>query len=392
MQNVIVSVGMGLGQVEFIRYLKKQGFSVAAFGKGENAQEAIELVDYYAEIDTKDAEGAIRWLDSLGVNVVAIGSYAGGGAVYTVQKLSTYYNTPTRLPQEVMVGNDKKEQQKFCERYNLSSILTWMGDEISAEDVERCTFNEYILKPKKGRGSEGIHYLTKEELICWIRNRDKSTLDCVIQSVCRGNEYRCALIVQDGKIKMLAPILRKSYKDTVFLGVLKYTEREVEKLQFFFEEFVNKAGIKNSIIKTDVIVSNNRVDVIEMDIGVGGGGYYKTFLSRIYGRDLMADYVRLITGRPVVEYKVCNPNLRMDYVFNHSSQKVSYDLQHCIKELGSVLGKCEILTNRLHPENKGGFASNADFIFTVIYEDGERVNSEFFVDEFVNEHLLYGTE
>ena len=54
----VLSIGMGPGQLEFIRRLKDLGFKVAGFGKGKNSPEAEALLDYKAELDTSDFESA----------------------------------------------------------------------------------------------------------------------------------------------------------------------------------------------------------------------------------------------------------------------------------------------------------------------------------------------
>ena len=97
-EQAILSIGMGPGQLEFIRRLKDLGFKVAGFGKGKNSPEAEALLDYKAELDTSDFESAKNWVDSLGVEITAVGSFAGGRAVATTQRLANYYKAPTAVP------------------------------------------------------------------------------------------------------------------------------------------------------------------------------------------------------------------------------------------------------------------------------------------------------
>ena len=390
MKKVVISVGMGPQQLAFIKRLKKNGYTVVAFGKGKNSAEAIRLCDYSAELDTHDPEAAIRWIDSLGVQVAAVGSFAGGGAVQTVQRLSNYYGTVTAIPDELAVGSDKTKQQLLLEKYGLSTIHTWKISELTDGDIHPN--EEYILKPVSGRGSEGITILSGETLMHRYRDNGDVCKEDIVQDVRKGDEYRCVTIVQNGKLKLLAPVLRRSYRDTVFLGVLRYADDHLDRLQAYIQRFLADSGIQNSIIKADIIVSEESIDMIEMDIGVGGGTYYKTFVSRLYDRNLMDEYIRLITGDKVTPFQVARPNLRMDYVFNHQSGPVEYDLEECRKALSTAFGECEIQVNQLHPEKKGGFSSNADFIMTVIRNHSSDEKEPFAVDDFVNKRLLRKAE
>lgn len=286
---------MGPGQLEFIRRLKERGFKVAGFGKGKNSPEAEDLLDYKAELDTADFETAKNWVDSLGVEITAVGSFAGGRAVATTQRLANYYKAPTAVPDILLAGTDKIEQQKLYVKYGLSTIPTWRAGELTPEGVRDAADTSFIVKPSVGRGSEGIAIVSRAELADAVR-RNTMHADTVIQGVRTGREYRCLILIQDHEIKLLAPILRRSYRDTVFLGVLKYSEQDLDRLKAFVGAFVEKTGIRSAVIKADIIVSERSIDVIEMDIGVGGGTYFKKFISRLYGTDIMDEYIDLITG------------------------------------------------------------------------------------------------
>lgn len=386
MADVVISVGMGPGQLTFIKRLKELGYCVLSFGKGRNSSEAIALSDYSAEIDTKDYHKAIKWINSLDVNVIAVGSFAGGAAVVTVQYLSNYYQTPTAIPENLIVSKDKKEQQKLLETFHLSSIQTWRAGELNERIISSIPNDEFIVKPASGRGSEGIYFIKRGELIKKMASGSLS-YDDVIQEVIHGIEYRSVMIVQNGKLRLLAPIVRKSYKDTVYLGILSYTDKDLNRLISFIESFVNKAGIHNSIFKADILVSENSINMIELDIGVGGGSYYKKYVSELYSRDLMDEYIALITGKTVSDFVIVNPTLVMEYVFNHYPYPVEYNLEECEKRICKKFGPCVIQVNRLHPETKGGYNSNADFIFTVIY-NSPLLSNDYAVDEFVNKELF----
>lgn len=386
-KEAILSVGMGPGQLDFIARLKEQGNTVVAFGKGANSREAVEICDYSAEIDTRDFDGAVAWIDSLPVKIMAVGSFAGGMAVKTSQKLSNHYGVCTAVPDDLIVDSSKIDQQVLYERLGLSSIKTWDRSVISVDDIKRLPDDtRFISKPSVGRGSEGITTYDKKELLDAIAS-DTIDNDHVIQTIREGREYRCLIMVQNGKMVLLAPVLRRSYRDTSFLGILSYSERDIDRLRPFFDSFTEKCELVNTIIKVDVIVSDDSIDVIEMDIGVGGGFYFKKFISGVYGRDLMDEYINLITDRKVESFSVSKPMLRMDYVFNRLNRPIKYDLDKCKKTFDDKLGQNEILVNRLHPEIKGGFASNSDFIFTVIYE-GDGTMNDFLADDIANSGLF----
>ena len=181
-EQAILSIGMGPGQLEFIRRLKDLGFKVAGFGKGKNSPEAEALLDYKAELDTSDFESAKNWVDSLGVEITAVGSFAGGRAVATTQRLANYYKAPTAVPDFLLAGTDKIEQQKLYVKFGLSTIPTWRASELTTEDVRAAADASFIVKPSVGRGSEGITIVSRAELEDAVR-RNSMHADTVIQGV-----------------------------------------------------------------------------------------------------------------------------------------------------------------------------------------------------------------
>lgn len=383
--GMIVSVGAGPMQYEFIRRLKEKGYTVAAFGRGKNAEEAILLCDYFKEIDTSDSEEAIGWLETLGVPVLAVGSYAGGVAIKTLQALSSYFNLVTAIPENLIIGMNKLEQQQMYEQYDLSTISTYSRKDLLANKELLNKSEEYIWKPAVGRGSSGVKIIKGEELIDRLLANDMDEND-MVQTIVRGKEYRMLIIVQDGQIRLLAPIQRKSFKNTFFLGRLKVSFQDYQAVLKHAEKIVKNLGIQNSVIKYDIMVDNTSVNLIEMDIGVGGGFYFKKYISCITGVDIMDVYIDLICGKEMPEIVCKKNNMIMDYIYNENLYPVEYDISVCEEEIGRICGWAILIPNQLHPEKKGFYTSNADFLFTVIHEKTDISQEE--LNRFVNERLL----
>ena len=125
LKRTVLSIGSGLPQVDFIKALKQRNFEVVSIGKGRNSEEAICLSDDFVEVDTHDASAVIDWLRSYKRDIHAVGSFAGGMAIGTLQKAVKELNLIPNVPDELMVGMDKFSQQDLYERYNLSSIKSF---------------------------------------------------------------------------------------------------------------------------------------------------------------------------------------------------------------------------------------------------------------------------
>lgn len=385
--SVLVSVGAGTNQLPFIRAAKNRGLQVASFGKGKNNSEAINLSDYYKEIDTSNYIEVINWLNSLNVHIIAAGSYAGGKAIKTLLEITNNYHLPTKVPNDLIIGMEKEKQQQLYFKYGLSQIKTYTINEIHHNMELLKDENLYILKPSIGRGSADVLFIEGENLKKRIL-KNEIDYSNVVQEVSVGDEYRVLLIVQNSEIKLLAPLKRENFKDTFFLGNLHFCNDELtyKKIEQHANKIIKKMNIVDSIIKYDIIVEANNINLIEMDIGVGGGIYFKTFISKIFDMDLTEVYLDLICGIKIDSYKPKNTNLMMNYVFNETTSAITYDLEECQNKLSLKYGDVEFLINQLRPENKDTYGSNADFIFTVIHHKTDE--NPWAINDFVNENLF----
>lgn len=384
--KLIVSVGAGCTQLPFIKALKERGYSVAAFGKGRNDLNAIKLCDYFKEIDTSNHEEAIKWLQGLPIEVSAAGSFAGGVAIKTLHEVSRTFNLPTSIPKLLSVDMNKFEQQKLYEKYQLTSIKTFSSDELRNNQTLVKGINKFIIKPSIGRGSAGVRKINLIELYQMIENNNLSEKD-IIQELKEGEEYRMLIIVQNSELKLLAPIKRQSFHESFLLGRLSHKDDKIIQIKNYVNRMIKNLRLKDVIIKADIIVSEENVDMIEMDIGVGGGIYYKTYISYLFDYDIQEEYINLITGKEVIKSQAKGKKMVMDYVYNLSGRPVTYDNDICKEMLNNFLGKNIILIpNLLHPEKRGSFGSNADFIFCLIHENDMMNNLE--VNRYVNKELF----
>lgn len=388
--KLVVSVGAGSPQVPFIQTLKDRGFKVASFGKGRNDEEAISLSDYFSEIDTSNFKEAINWLNSLPFEVGAVGSYAGGVAINTLQEISRYYNLPTNIPVYLSVGMDKLEQQKLYEEYNLSTIKTFGYNDLENTQDIINEISNFIIKPAIGRGSAGVSKVNQTQLK-EIINKGNLNKGDMIQELRTGEEYRMLIIIQNYELKLIAPIKRESFGNTFLLGRLSYNPDNYNIIESYVQNMTDKLNLKDVIIKADVIVNGDIVDMIEMDIGVGGGIYYKQFIEKLFNYDITNEYINLITGGNVTSSKYVNEDVVMDYVYNLSGKPISFNKEKVQTEVSNFLQQeISIVQNLLQPEKSGKFSSNSHFIFCIIHRNSTIDNNE--LNQYINQNLFKSLE
>lgn len=364
--KTILSIGAGYPQEEFADAIKNRGYKLISVGKGKNSEYVIAKSDVFAELNTHSFEEIDNWIVANNIKFDAAGSFAGGGAILTLQQINKKYHMPTEVPDDLMVGMDKFSQAELYEKYNLTSIKSWTASEMEKvpEDVD-----EFVVKPAIGRGSVGVEFVSRETLVDRL-SKGLIPEDYIIQVFRKGKEYRMLLIIQNCEIKLLAPILRRSYKKTSFLGRLSCCTDELSRIEAYCERMVEDMKLVNGIIKFDILVSQEHIDMIEMDISVGGGIYFKRYIEKLFEWDIINKYIDLILDYPIDHAHITNPKLVMDYVYNETGKPFEMNLdvlESLLKE--RIVGEFKVVCNKFKPWETGKFGSNADFICTVIHGD-----------------------
>ncbi|MCK8622333.1 hypothetical protein [Prevotella sp. E13-27] len=383
MTKTILSVGAGYPQEEFADAIKARGYNLISIGKGKNSEHVISVSDVFAEVDTHSFEEVDKWISENNIHFDAAGSFAGGGAIITLQRINKKYGMPTQVPDDLMVGMDKFSQADLYEKYNLTSIKSWTVSELKEvpEDID-----EFVVKPAVGRGSVGVEFVSRDELITKLSQHSIPD-DYIIQVFRRGVEFRMLLIVQRGQIKLLAPVKRRSFRDTSFLGRLSCSTEELPRIEKYCEKMISDMNIENGIIKFDILVSNLHIDMIEMDISVGGGIYFKRYIEKLFEWDIINKYIDLILDEPLDEAHIANPNLVMDYVYNETGKPFVMDANKLEATLKSYIkGDIKVVYNKFEPWKTGKMGSNADFICTIIHDDANVTNEA--LNDLLNQQLF----
>jgi hypothetical protein len=155
----------------------------------------------------------------------------------------------------------------------------------------------------------------------------------------------------------------------------------------YFNTFIKNANIKNPIIKADILLEGDEINMIEMDIGVGGGLYYKKFIQHAYNFDITEQYINLITNNKVfIQENDTENTLVMDYIYNYKNKPIEFNTNEISIGIEPLIGENIIIKNLLNPGLKSSFETNADFILTIIHKKKEVSTLE--LNNFVNERFF----
>ena len=313
MKKYVISVGAGKNQLPLIKRLVERGYGVISFDKDVTAP-GKQFSDVFNDISTWDYDNAILWLDSLGLSFKGVVCFSCGYALVTQMYLLEHYRLNGKIKKEYLHINTNKQLLRFyLNKFKLTKLMELSFEEYIHSDIENEK-TKYIIKKKDGISSKNIqianNIMPSKPIIPTSNN------DYIIQEYIDGIEYRIISLVKDKKAKFISVMERDNLKNTFFTGRLNPTDNYDKKIIFLIEKVIEKFELIDSALKIDVIQNENRIEILEIDFGIGGD-YFETIISpSCYNYNFIDNYINLMLGLPVQEKRTLNNGLCFDYIYN----------------------------------------------------------------------------
>ena len=170
---------------------------------------------------------------------------------------------------------------------------------------------------------------------------------------------------------------RDNFDNTFFTGRLKPEVIRDESIWNFVKKVVKKLLINDSVLKIDLIKQGDRIEIIELDFGIGGD-YFETFISPLcYGYNFIDNYINLMLGLPVQDEYEVDDNLCFDYVYNLNREKaviVNYDIIR--NTCQGKFSQFELVKIKAEGDRVYYPKSNMDALFALIHNRKDMSNYE----------------
>jgi len=382
----VISVGAGKNQVPLIRRLVERGYLVIAFDKDENAP-GKQLCYMFKNISTWDYIAAISWLESLKLKFEGALSFSYGKALVTQQKIIDYFNLKCKLGDHfINIMADKSHQRRVLKKHGLSTLMEYNSYRDIKKDFEEKSF---VLKDNMGGSSSNILLLHNNQYDKDIF--DKITKrDYIIQEFLDGKEYRVVGLIKDKKIMFYSVMERTSMKGTFFTGRLRPEKNHKKRIFSLFEDVIDKLNIVDSGIKIDLIIEEDRTEILEIDFGIPGD-YFDVVLSKdSYNYNYMDNYINLLLGLPVENKISLDNELFFDYVYNNEDEVLAVDYDKIFYTANKCFDNPKIIQIKEQGQIVSYPQSNMDAIFAIVHNNMTLSNND--VNRIFNDALHNGVK
>ena len=309
--KTILILSGGIEAINGIKVAKRIGLKTIVCDGNYNAP-GKSYADFFIHCNIYDPEETVHAISRYqkkncidGVITIAT------DAVRTVSAVAEYLNLPANSMKTAISSTDKlKMKTSFQENSITVPKFTDINNEIELFDKIK-NFKEAVLKPIDNRGGRGVIRLNKSlDLKKWYDYSLKfsSSKRLILEEWISGPQISTESLVIDGKT-YLCGISDRNYSNLseTFPFIVenggetpsKYYPEIKDILQKKLDDVAKILGIKNGILKGDIVLKNKIPYVIEVATRLSGGFFSTITIPLVYHINLVEKAILLALGMKV---------------------------------------------------------------------------------------------
>lgn len=252
-------------------------------------------------------------------------------------QIAAALNLPGHTLSAINTARNKYETRKACEACGLPSprfALIESQDEL-AEKAEIVGF-PCVLKPSKGAGSTDVFYVYNQRelqqryqyIIQHLEKQNEQSAESINQAVWQsgiemileeyldGDEFDVDCLLYDGQIVFSSITGEKPQPNMIETGAYlpaRYPQSKQDELIDFTQRILYCIGFINGVFHLEFKYTSQGPRLIEVNARMGGGPIYR-MVKRVWGVDLIEQYLMLCSGLEIQPHKSPEP---LTYLASH---------------------------------------------------------------------------
>lgn len=374
MKKKVMILGAGIFQVPLIRKARELGLQTLVVSPVGNYP-GIGLADIFIESDTTDKEKVLAM--AMQYNIDAIVTTGTDVSIPTLAFVANRMGLKGPDPEVAETVTFKTGFRRFQQKRELTHPLfsrcTSREDALRFYRENNC---KMVVKPDDASGSRGVSIvLPGNETAEVILAFDKALSFSRNKTVCAeefvpGTEVGGDAFLQDGKVAFITTT--KKYMDGLIVkghsipGVLGSSDMQRVKIEL--ENTTRALGYKDGPVNFDVIITQNRVVILEMGLRNGGNGITDIVYHAI-GVDLVEVQLQYALGMiPEINPKMSEKY--SSYVFGGPGRGVFKSITPYEKIKEEIPEVCQMILAKKTGDIVETFEHNANLIGYLIINAG----------------------
>ena len=296
-----------------IKLAKKLGLNVVASDSNPDAP-GFKYADYKIIASTYDINSTLSAALDFDRSVTKINGVIciASDVPLTVATVANKLNLPSISIDSATLATNKLLMKKQFQSDGVS--IPWFSSVNSYQhlyDLFKSRKDLLILKPVDSRGSRGVVRLLNEEDLRWAYENSiqhSPTRQVMVESFIQGPQVSTESLIIDGKA------YTPGFSDRNYEFLEKYSPHMIEnggqlpsilddKTKNMVCELVQKAahsmGIRNGVVKGDIVINNDKPYVIELAARLSGGYFCTHEIPLNTGVDLVGAAIRQSLGEKI---------------------------------------------------------------------------------------------
>ena len=301
-KNLLV-IGGGIESVPGILTAKKMGLKVIVSDINPNAP-AFDFSDYKIISSTYDVEGTVSNVKTFNKKIKIHGVISLAADVpMTVSAVAKELNLKSTSIKTSKISSDKFLMKQVLKKKNIPIPKFWKIN--SKKQLEKILLKSspVVIKPLNGRGARGVQMVKTKSNIdkCFNESmRFSHDGNLIVEEFLHGKQFSTEALIIDGKgynlgftdrnyefIEKFNPFIIENGGDMP-TSISSHQKELVEKTAI---EAGLAIGIKNGVVKGDMVLTDNGPKVIEI-------------ASRLSGGYFSSNQIPLNTGINIVKYAI----------------------------------------------------------------------------------------
>jgi biotin carboxylase len=314
-KNYFIVLGASIDQKMSIITANRLGFKTLVFDKNSKA-ECRKYANKFFCCSSTDfflIKKKIKNYKNKIKGVIAQGS----DIPRTVSKIEKYLNIKNRVPlRAAIICTDKQLMKDFFKKNKIPTTKL----------VNNYTRNSklkfpLVVKPVDMSGSKGVLLCKNKNELKYLlkRSKDESIKKKIIlEEFCTGPQLSIETLIIDDNCYTFG-FAERNYSDTksFYPNILENGGIQPAQNYIKYKPLINqyikkiskKLNIKNGVIKSDIVINNNKIFFIEIALRLSGGDFSETLIPES-------------TGIDIIKYAIMNAaGLKIDYFELNKKQK-----------------------------------------------------------------------
>ncbi len=329
MKNLLI-LGTGKDQVFGIKKAKQMGLYTIGLDLNEFS-DGVKLVDEFYRVNIKDEKEVEEFLNeyknpingviAFGVDIPEILAKAA-----EIKDVCYYtdYNT-------ALISKDKYKAKKRMEKYGVK-LPKFSKIETFEDLIKRIKEFGYpcVLKPVDNSGARGVLRITEAVDLKWAFNYSKSLSKggyLILEEFLDGMQISSESFIVNGKVYTVG-LSERNYEflDKFVPFIIEnggdlpplLTNKQREKIDEQISKCAKAFGVKNGVIKGDLVVHEGKIFVIEVALRLSGGHFSSIEIPLNTGVDFLKYAILMSLGKKIdsenLKYKL-EKYVSLRYIF-----------------------------------------------------------------------------